>query len=664
MVTRVMALVSLGLVVCACGASGGLSDTAPLPDARSTDQVEELMVADVPAGDQVSPGCQLEPQGVLLAPDSGTRKFALSLFHYNLQYVAGGLVGFMDKPETDLTDLEVQDRIIVESFFPMLDILEQHPTWGMDAEMQGMMVEAIAQRHAGVLPRIQALVSRGQLHIDSFHYSDQLWVAYPWPSMAQSFAFNERAFASACLPLGKAVFTQEGQFGHGMVHHIEDSDRIALYPTNLFKYFSGSADAGALAYEWDQTPVVIAGKSVTEEVAGEEVSVTWHFMNDGELAFTGNANPYFGTFFAYDKKSTQKYVEELEELEADGWAIVTVADYVAHLDALGYQKPPMPLALDGAWQPKDTQNVLRWMGQVGELGGPEEDDNGVLTGNVKSRFLLQAAAAAAPHLGMAELATADALQEGWYHQLLAEVSDSTGWNPWPGEVKYSKEHAAQAGAAAWALVAAALGEEGLTVDTATGQVADEASLHFAAGGPGEVTLVVPEKVPGEELWPVLVEAPGRTATVAWFETGLTNTSLVEVTFGPGVTEDHRFIRVVFERSGDTLSYVPALMEEEGNVTDFDITQLALDETQFLALGLANGLLGLGQDRWVIKVATTLHLAAIIPKTAPQVRFENHTQAVSSGDTWSFLVLDDVEAQTAVALANRVNVQPVVKLVAP
>jgi len=652
----------------ACSGDDGAAST-PGDVAAKSDVVSDLAPAGDSSGDgdelTAPPPCTPVEQGVLLPANSGTRKFALSLFHYNLQYVAGGLVGFLDRPGMDLTDIEVQDRIIVESFFPMVEILEEHPTWGMDAEMQGLMVEAIAERHAGMLPRIKDLVERGQLHIDSFHYSDQLWVAYPYPSMEHSFQFNSAAFARTCLPVGGAVFTQEGQFGHGMAHHIRASGRTALYPTNLFKYFSGDVP-GALAYDWDGTTVVVAGKGVTEQVGGESVQVTWHFMNDGELAFTGNANPYFGSLFAYDEAFTKQYVEKLEQLEAEGWTIATVADYVAHLKEMGYQAEQMPLALDGAWQPKDTQNVLRWMGQVGELGGPEEDDNGVLTGNVKSRFMLQAVEAAIGPLELDAPSVSEALNEAWKHQLLAEVSDSTGWNPWPGEVAYSKDHSAAAAQAAWGQVEAAFAKRAsIRVDTATGSAYEGSDEPlFRLLGPDVVELVLPAKAAVEPILDVAVEAPGREIESGWFDTGMPDVYLFRVALSAGSDKEHRLVRVTFPRTGDTLRYVPALLEEEQQVTEFTVTDLQLDDTQFLALGLANGLIELGDNVWVIKVETTVHLAAIVPKGVPHVRFENHTQPVGDASEWLFLVLDNLTAIEAADMANRINVLPIVELSIP
>ncbi len=53
-------------------------------------------------------------------------KFSLTMFHFNVQYVAGGLKGFPsgsdNNPTFDLDDAQVQDLIIKESFEPVLDV--------------------------------------------------------------------------------------------------------------------------------------------------------------------------------------------------------------------------------------------------------------------------------------------------------------------------------------------------------------------------------------------------------------------------------------------------------------------------------------------------------------------------------------------------------------
>src|SRR4051794_14158691 len=63
-----------------------------------------------------------------------TQKFALAMMHFNVQYVAGGMVGFWPKPDPrlDKNAEEIEDQIIVESFEPVLDLFLAHPTWATD----------------------------------------------------------------------------------------------------------------------------------------------------------------------------------------------------------------------------------------------------------------------------------------------------------------------------------------------------------------------------------------------------------------------------------------------------------------------------------------------------------------------------------------------------
>src|SRR5688572_18487850 len=127
------------------------------------------------------------------------RKFALGMFHFNVQYVAGGVVGF-GGPSSERSELQIEDAIIVESLEPVLDLFLAHPTWGQDIEMQGYMLEVIAKRHPGVLDKIKRLVASGQIDVESFHYSDQLFIAYPRSDWDRSQTLNADAFARAAVP--------------------------------------------------------------------------------------------------------------------------------------------------------------------------------------------------------------------------------------------------------------------------------------------------------------------------------------------------------------------------------------------------------------------------------------------------------------------------------
>lgn len=635
--------------VAAPGDAGGSETSDALLDAGSF----------VEAGEVAGPACETPGQGVLLPSDSGTTRFAMSVYHYNVQYVAGGLKGLFDRPEVDLDEAQVEDRIVTESLVPLLEALDAHPTWGVDVELQGYMLEIMRQRHPGVLEQMRNLVAAGQLHVDSFHYSDQLWTAHPKPSMVRSEEFNLRSFEEACLPVGKAVFSQEGQFGHGMARLIHDSGRIALLPTNLHKYHYGGGPV-KLMYELDGTPVVVAGRDTTEEVGGETFEVNWHFVNDGELAFTGNGNPYFGTVFRYDKASSEKYIAKLEQLEADGWRIATIADFAAHLDEAGYEPSPLPLILDGTWQPKDTQNHYLWMGQAGVFG-ETEDDNGVLTALTKSRILIQAAEMLWLNAESEDPFGPESLDVAWRHQLLAEVSDSTGWNPWEGEVLYSKTHAAYAANAAWEVFLAVqpAGKAGAVVDTSGGEAGAGSDFpYYVAKSPEAVELAV-TCVSTEGPFIPEVQADGWVQDFGWCKLESSGMFMLTISLQPSA-QAKRDVVITVPRSGDTLAYVPALLEDEPVITQFDVQTLMLDDTATLGIGLANGLLGIGEDNWILKPTAEVHMAAMIPQAEEVVRFENHSQNTSADVVYRFFYFQESDPEAAAELANRLNVWPVVK----
>ena len=83
-------------------------------------------------------------------------KYAVSVLHYNIQYVAGGLDQFKEDldeavqelwADLDTSEEGVEDAIIRESFHPILELYARHPQWGADLEMQGLMLEVIQERH-------------------------------------------------------------------------------------------------------------------------------------------------------------------------------------------------------------------------------------------------------------------------------------------------------------------------------------------------------------------------------------------------------------------------------------------------------------------------------------------------------------------------------------
>jgi hypothetical protein len=73
--------------------------------------------------------------------------------------------------------------------------------------------------------------------------------------------------------------------------------------------------------------------------------------------------------------------------------------------------------------------------------------------------------------------------------------------------------------------------------------------------------------------------------------------------------------------------------------------------------VANGLIGLDDDLWLIKQTSEVHVAATFLFGDGLVHFSDYTLDPEGGDTWVFWILEGDE-QEAVELAGRLNIHPV------
>jgi hypothetical protein len=611
------------------------------------------------AGDVVRAGCKMVVQGDMPEPAETPRKFALSVYHFNVQYVAGGTVGMSGRSEIDFTNDELEDRIIEESYEPLLDILLEHPGWGVDVEMQGYMIDIMRERHPGVIEKMRTLVERGQIHVQSFHWSDQLWIAHDLRSMMASHRLTMASLDAACLPVGRGVFTQEGQFGEGMVRILKNDGRAAILPKNLYRYHYGDA-AAPLLYEHEGVPVIVGGKGITAGEGEDRIQVTWHFFDDGEKELTGDLDPYFGEYFAFSQASADALVAELTALEAEGFHVTTIGDYLDHLEELEVEAEPMPVIIDGTWQPVDSHNTFTWMGGTG-LWSADERDNEILTLLSRGNQLLAALETLVPYAigeidDPAQAAAWEAsLDEIWKLQLKGQVSDGTGWNPWAGEVEYAYSHGTQAiaaGEALWDDIKETLDVFALLVDPRGGAVYED--ILFEAPEP---------PVPVDAPFELTVEGFGWDGTVEWFEDPNIGATYVDITIeAPGGVEWNHWVD--FPRSGDDLIYAPMGREDEGLIRTIDIMAIPAEGTGDVGCAAANGLVGLGDGAWILKDKTRVHLSAQHLQDAPVIRFMN--KAIHPDDPsdpkgphrWRFYYLAEATEAEALEFADRINVNPV------
>ncbi|MBI2373605.1 MAG: hypothetical protein HYV07_06365 [Deltaproteobacteria bacterium] len=579
---------------------------------------------------------------------SGHEKLAVAVFHFNLQYVAGGVRGFPDGVVNEVFDLdeaETEDAIIRVSFEPLLDALLTHPTFAVDIELQGYMIEILARRHTDVLDKLRELAARGQVDVDSFHYSDQLYVAYPRLDLERSLELTKRVFDRTCIRRGQAVFTQEGQFARGQLPVASGAGFTAsILPKNLYSYQLGQLAPGeSTLFEDPRAPghtVILGGLGFARTSSGgPSATLEWTFMDDGEIAFAKNRlNPYFGRDFIHDPAKLSEYLDRLADLERRGYVLATVHEAVTALRARGVEPKPLPKVLDGTWQPDDTNNVFRWMGGSGLFRSSERDSD-VLAATYRARTSVE----------RAERFTAESkdprvrrgIDAAWREALLAQVSDSTGWNPFKNEIAYSLGHANSAED----LAARSLACAGVSPPAQDAPACVPSSTTLEDLG---IELVIPNRTPELEVesCPTL---PGRAHRITLtIEPVASSEAFVD----PTETEKRqREVELRAKTSTSTFLLVGALTDH--------VEEISLDEYEFddIGLPLADGLIGLGQERWLIQDLSTGRVAAILSRTGElrdHVRFFDMTVSRLERSVRSVYLVEDLDPDSAHGLARRVN----------
>jgi len=634
-------------------------------DAAAPDDVVvpvDVPPADAPAPDAASdaggPACEWPIAVPEDPPDPAQTKFALVLFHFNVQYVAGGL-SFVDEAGNEQSALpgskgwdeaKVEDWIVRESFAPVIDFYLEHPTWKANIELQAYMIDILAERHPDVLDKLRTVATRGQVELMSFHYSDQLFLAFPREDLVRSIAATKETFRRHCLPLAGSVFDQEGQAGEGRQDVlVQEGYTVGVFPKNLWIHQHG--DGPRWPYYRSRGGDLIVGPGSVDPASGIEVD--WLFFDDGELlAPEGSVDPYFAHVAVHDPENLIAYGERIAAKEAAGFRISHVSDYVRHLKARGVEQPEAPPLLDGTWQPRSTRSILRWLGGRGGWGATERD-NEIRTGNARARTELLLAETLRDHAGEAgvDTAAADALLgAAWFDLWFAQVSDATGINPWAGEVDYGRRHNAAAERKAGEAITrlkAALGTPWVAIDSDVGAVTALADRPLPEA---PTPLATPPFEP-------VVTAPGRTVTVEWFEDAAAG-AVLEIAVSapqspPPAGADVRRLEVAFPRTEDRIRYSPGLLDDE--VRDHSFGDFSWSDGEFF-LPLGNGLLGLGDDLWLVKDTRSVHLAVRIAPDDPFVRIADDTTAPDTGTTWRFAVVEGTAAE-ALAVARAWNVRP-------
>ena len=560
------------------------------------------------------------------------KRYVLTMMHFNIQYVAGGLVGFLpDSTVYDRSAEDVEDMIIKQSFEPVLDLFMKHPGWGADMEIQGYMLDVIAARHPTVLDKLRTLAKAGQIEVPSFHYSDQLFLAHPKEEWSRSADLTRATFAAHDVPIGDAVFCQEGQAGMGMAAAMKSKGYSYLvWPKNLFGY--QYTKAAAPLYRFGDAQMITTN-NVAYQDSRVDLGVTWSFVDDGELLATGGIDPYFPDTFKTDPAAVASYEQSLMALETSGYQIVTVRNYLQAISGLVPAVDPPPL-LDGTWQPNSTGGIHKWLGGAGVWASYERDNDVRTLLSVAHRELVSAELVAQ----QAGLDAKGDIDAGFRLLSLGEVSDASGINPFRGEVEYGIAHATEAMRIARDVITrakAALGESAVRIDVPAGAVVPQP-------GPPEWTDATP---------PLDVQADGggRDVQVSWSQRD--GVSRVEIRFAAG---DSRDLSVRFPGQAGDYVYTPGLMDAPVHVprNGFAFRQYEL--------ALSDGLIGLGTG-FVVADQARVHVSASVQPDNGDVVFTDATAPAGEEIAWVFYYVSgtDAAAETqATQLARSINVLPV------
>jgi len=569
------------------------------------------------------------------SPADAQHKYALQLFHFNVQYVCGGTIGYTPNPapEIDLDNDTVEDRIITESFAPVIDLFEKHPSWGVDLEMQAYMLDIIAWRHPELLSKLQAMTQSGQIDVNSFHYSDQLFIGYPQEDWQRSNDLVHDVFDSHGVVLSNAVFCQEGQSAAAMAQRMEEAGyQTMVWPKNLWRYQHGDEPAEPL-YTFGNLTMVQGGKGASfDDGNGLTIDTTWTFLDDGELLATGDINPYFPELFFHDPEAVAEYEAKLMDLEAQGYTITTVDKYASEVKALITPAAPPPL-LDGTWQPDSTGGVQRWLGGKG-LFFQQERDNHVRTVGQQAHRELVAAETMAESAG---LDVRDKLDAAWRVLFLGQVTDATGINPFRGEVYYGISHMAEAMRIAREVIRDGkeqLGMSSALIDPASGQVSEGDQAPFVSEA-SEAPLTL-EVNPGDRE---LTETWARIDDGHW---------TVTLDFGPG-----EFNEISATFPGTLQNELPVGLALD-DATPYLIERAAFEWETF-QFALPTGYIGLGEGRFAIKDTSQVHIVAIVDRDSGDVTFVDQTVDPADSVRWVFHVFDGTPDQAA-QMAMTINSQ--------
>jgi hypothetical protein len=552
---------------------------------------------------------------------SAKDKYAIGLFHFNLQYVAG--------------DYRIERRIIRESLYPALQFFNSNPQYKSDIEIQGYGIEVLALEHPDVFALLKKLVKRGQVELVIAHYSDQLFIGYPALDLQRSIALSDEMLAKYGLERSRVFFGQEFQYSPALATALKGKyDVIATSSDPNSWYNEETQPLVNVSYGGDTINALIGGGR--KDLAGMEWRIA--FLDDGEEFNTKDYNSDFYRLPSQERENMDKY----KKLLRDGYRFVTITELVKRIKKEpGYAVPAYPFVPEGTWHMK-VCGPFMWMGR--QRSGVETD--GITRAlSYQARGEVQLAETLIEYAGRQGRDVAGLkklLQEAWKHLLLSEVSDSSGWDPWLVEVQYTdaevdaaRKMLKQILEQLWKMLAGT--GSGWTVDTETGRVLkDEAETA--------------RELMDRDLAPAALPVNFSVRALSYsVRSGRVNDSLFRMDIecmrpADGVVE------IAFATAPEGLEYSASCGEGARVV-------LPSSWKENPAFALTNGFIYLNNGYSLIKDCTVEHLAATWKVRERQLVFREELKEGNSSMHMRFYVRTG-PAEAGLRFANHLNTFPV------
>jgi hypothetical protein len=350
-------------------------------------------------------------------------KYAIGMFHFNLQYVAG--------------DYRIESRIIKESLYPVLQFFEKNPKYKSDIEIQGYAIEVLSEEHPEVLSLFKKLINRGQIELVIAHYSDQFFIGYPALDLQKSIEISDKLLSDHGMKRSKVFFGQEIQWTPAYASVLKDKYDLIVTSSDPHSYYRGKTlPLVNVTYGKDQ----ILGLIGAGEKKLDGLEWDFAFLDDGEVF---NSLDYRSNFYRVPEQEKLS-IDRFRKLEKEGYKFVTMSELATRIKASkGYKVPDYPFVPEGTWN-MSVCGPYMWMGR--QRSGVEKD--GItraasyrLRGEIMMTDRLVGYAASK---GIEVKELQKQMTDVWKHLLLSEVSDASGWSPLLVEVQYTDNEIANA----------------------------------------------------------------------------------------------------------------------------------------------------------------------------------------------------------------------------